>query len=378
MILSESQSLVADTARRFAEAELAPTAAARDRTGDFPTKILRRMGELGLMGVAVAEEWGGAGADYVSLTAAVEQIARGDGAIATIMSTHNSLACLPLVRHGTDSQKERFLVPLARGEHVGGFSITESQSGSNAADIRTRAVQRGDTYVLNGAKQLVTSGSDADTVMVFAATDPDQGPRGITCFIVQKGMPGFRVGRIEEKLGIRASGTAELILEDVEVPAENVLGDVGGGYRIALSSLGTSRIGISAQAVGLAQAALDAAVAYAKERESFGKPIIEHQAVAFRLADMAARIQAARQSTFHAACLADAGQPHHNESSMAKLVSAEMAERVCSDAIQVFGGAGYLADHPVERLYRDARICQIYEGTGDILRMVISRELMRQ
>ena len=377
MILSESQSLVGDMARRFAETELAPTAAERDRTGDYPTEILRRMGELGLMGVAVAEEWGGASADYVSLATAVENIAHGDGAVATVMSTHNSLACLPLVRYGTEQQKERFLKPLARGEHIGAISITESQSGSNAADIRTRAVKSEHGYVLNGAKQLVTSGSDADTVMIFACTDPDTGPRGITGFIVPKGTPGFRVGRIEEKLGIRASGTAELILENVEVPDANVLGDVGGGYRIALASLGTSRIGISAQAVGLAQAALDAAVAYAKERDSFGKPIIEHQAVAFRLADMAAQIEAARQSTLHAACLADAGLPHHNESSMAKLVAAEMAERVCSDAIQTFGGAGYLADYPVERFYRDARICQIYEGTSDILRMVISRELMR-
>ncbi len=377
MILSESQSLVADMARRFAETKLAPTAAERDRTGEYPTEILRRMGELGLMGVAVAEAWGGAGAESVSLATAVENIARGDGAVATIMSTHNSLACLPLVRYGTEQQNERFLKPLARGEHIGAISITESQSGSNAADIRTTAVKSGNGYVLNGVKQLVTSGSDADTVMMLACTDPDSGPRGITCFIVPKATPGFRVGRIEEKLGIRASGTAELILENVEVPDANVLGDVGGGYRIALASLGTSRIGISAQAVGLAQAALDAAVAYAKERESFGKPIIEHQAVAFRLADMAAQIEAARQSTLHAACLADAGLPHHNESSMAKLVAAEMAERVCSDAIQTLGGAGYLADHPVERLYRDARICQIYEGTSDILRMIISRELMR-
>ncbi|MHA1108519.1 MAG: acyl-CoA dehydrogenase family protein, partial [Alphaproteobacteria bacterium] len=340
-------------------------------------EILRRMGEIGLMGVAVPEEWGGAGADYISLTTVVENIARGDGAVATIMSTHNSLGCLPLVRHGTDDQKDRFLRMLASGEHIGGFSITEAQSGSNAADVRTRAVESSGGYVLNGVKQLVTSGSDADTVMVFASTDPDAGARGITCFIVPRGTPGFRVGHIDQKMGIRASGTSELILEDVEIPAANVLGDVGGGYRIALSSLGTSRIGISAQAVGLAQAALDAALAYARERESFGKPIIEHQAVAFRLADMAARIEAARQSTLHAACVADAGRPHHKESSMAKLVAAEMAERVCSDAIQIHGGAGYLTDYPVERLYRDARICQIYEGTGDILRMIISRDLIQ-
>ena len=375
MILTEAQGLIGEAARRFADAELAPTAAERDRTAGWPREILRRMGGLGLMGVAVPAEWGGAGADYLSLTVAVENIARGDGACATIMSTHNSLACLPLLRHGSREQKERFLKPLARGDHVGAFSITESQSGSDAADVRTRAVKDGGGYVLNGVKQLVTSGSQADTVLLFASTDRDAGARGITCFIVPSDTPGFRVGKVEDKVGIRASATAELVLEDVAVPAGQVLGEVGGGYRIALSSLGTSRIGISAQAVGLAQAALDAALAYARERQSFGKPIIEHQAVAFRLADMAAAIEAARQSTYHAACLADAGRAHHKESSMAKLVAAEMAERVCSDAIQIHGGYGYLTDYPVERIWRDARICQIYEGTGDILRMVISRAL---
>ncbi|MDP6173922.1 MAG: acyl-CoA dehydrogenase family protein, partial [Rhodospirillales bacterium] len=338
MILNEAQEMIRDTARRFAETELKPTAAERDRTGDFPTETLRQMGTLGLMGVGVSEEWGGGGADYMSLGLAVEEVATGDGAMATIMSTHNSLGCLPIYRHGTDEQKERFLKSLARGEMVGGFSITESQSGSNAADIRCRATPDGDDYIIDGTKHLVTSGSGADVINLFASTDPAAGPGAICCFIVPMDLPGVEILRVDEKMGIRASGTASISYSQVRVPKDLMLGEPGEGYRIALEALGISRLGIAAQAVGLAQAALNESLAYAKERESFGKPIIHHQAVGFRLADMATQTEAARQLTYQALALLDAGLPFQKESSMAKLFAGEMAERVCSDAVQIFGG----------------------------------------
>ncbi len=378
MILNDAQEMIGETARRFAESELKPTAAERDRTGDFPTETLRKMGALGLMGVAVPEQWGGAGADYTSLAVAVEEIAAGDGALATVMSTHNSLGCLPINRHGSEAQKERFLKPLARGEMVGGFSITESQSGSNAADIRTRARPVDDGYIVNGTKHLVTSGSDADVVNIFASTDAEAGTGAICCFIVPMDTPGVEILRVDEKMGIRASGTASIGFTDVKLSADLMLGQIGQGYQIALESLGISRLGIAAQAVGLAKAALSEALTYAKERESFDKPIIKHQAVAFRLADMATRIEAARQLTHQAVALLDAGQAFQKESSMAKLYAGEMVEKVASDAVQIHGGYGYLKDYPVERIYRDARICQIYEGTGDIQRMVISRMLEKE
>jgi alkylation response protein AidB-like acyl-CoA dehydrogenase len=378
MILNEAQAMIKEMARRFAVSELQPTAAERDRSGAFPTETLRRMGGLGLMGVAVPEQWGGAGADYTSLAVAVEEVAAGDGACATIMSTHNSLGCLPINRHGTDAQKERFLKPLAKGKMIGGFSITESQSGSNAADIRTRATPVDDGYIVNGTKHLVTSGSGADVVNLFASTDPEAGTGAICCFIVPMDTPGVEILRVDKKMGIRASGTASIAFNEVKLSSDLMLGKVGQGYQIALESLGISRLGIAAQAVGLAQAALNEALNYAKERESFDKPIIKHQALAFRLADMATRIEAARQLTHHAVALLDAGLPFLKESSMAKLHAAEMAEKVASDAIQIHGGYGYLNDYPVERIYRDARICQIYEGTNDIQRMVISRALEKE
>jgi alkylation response protein AidB-like acyl-CoA dehydrogenase len=376
MILDDAQSAIYDAARRFAHEVLAPGAAGRDRSGDFPVALLRRMGTLGLMGVAVPERWGGAGGDRLALAAAVEAVSEGDAAIGTIMSTHNSLGCMPFLAYGSDEQRERFLVPLAKGELVGGFAVTESQAGSDASDIRVRAERRGDGYVLSGAKQLVTSGSDAGVILVFARTDADAGSRGITCFIVTPDLPGFRVGRVEDKVGIRASGTAELLFEDVELSADRVLGKPGEGLKIALTSLSSSRIGIAAQAVGIAQAALDTAVAYAREREAFGKPIGEHQAVGFRLADMATQIEAARLLTRQAAWLVDSGQPYQVKSSMAKLFAGRMAERVCSDALQIHGGYGYLRDLPLERYWRDARICQIYEGTNEIQHLIISRALL--
>lgn len=373
--MTPDEEMIRDTAHRFAQAELAPGAAERDRTHRFPAGELRALAGLGMLGVTVPEEWGGAGASYLALTMAVEALAEADASVAVVMSTHNSLACMPIWQHGTEAQKERFLRPLVAGEKLGAVAITEPQAGSNAADVRTRAERRGSGYVLNGAKQFITAGGYADLVVLLASTDPSLGPNGLTCFIVPTDTPGFAVGRVEEKLGIRSSGTAQLLLTDMELGEEHVLGTPGKGYKILLAALAKSRLGIAAQAVGIAQAALDAAVAYAKERRSFGQPIIDHQAVGFRLASMATEVEAARQLTYHAASLCDQGRPFHKESSMAKLFASEMVERVCSQALQTFGGYGYLADFPMERLYRDARICQIYEGTSDVQRMVISRAL---
>jgi len=369
------EEMIAETARRFAEAELMPGAAERDRNSAFPLAEMKKLGEIGLLAICVDEAWGGSGSTYKAMTMAVEEVSRADASIGVVMSTHHSLACMPIDKHGSEAQKERFLKPLARGEKIGAVAITESQAGSNAADIRTRAVRKDGGYVLTGAKQMITAGAFADIVLLLASTDPDAGPRGITCFIVPTETPGFSVARVEEKLGIKASGTAQLVLDGVELGEEHVLGGIGGGYRLMLSALSRSRLGIAAQAVGIAQAALDASLAYARERSSFGKPIIEHQAVAFRLASMATEIEAARRLTYHAAELLDRGRPFQKESSMAKIFAAEMAERVCSQGLQVLGGYGYLCDYPLERLYRDARICQIYEGTSDIQRMVVSRIL---
>jgi butyryl-CoA dehydrogenase len=373
MLLNEEQALVRDTMRAFAQEQLAPNAARWDRDGHFPRAELRTLGELGAMGMVVPDEWGGAGMDYVSLAVALEEIAAGDGATSTIVAVQNSVVCGPLAAFGTDAQKDRYLRPLARGELLGCFCLTEPHVGSDAGAITTRAEKRGDHYVLNGVKQFITTGKHADVAIVFAVTDKAAGKKGISAFVVETATPGYRVARIEEKLGQHASDTAQIAFEDCAVPAANLLGTEGGGYRIALANLEAGRIGIAAQAVGMARAAFDAALSYARERESFGKPIVEHQAVNFRLADMATRIEAARQLIWHAASLRDAGQPCLREASMAKLFASEMAERVCSDAIQIHGGYGYVTDFPVERIYRDVRVCQIYEGTSDIQRLVIGR-----
>ncbi|HKU85105.1 MAG TPA: acyl-CoA dehydrogenase family protein, partial [Casimicrobiaceae bacterium] len=311
----------------------------------------------------------------VSLAVALEEIAAGDGATSTIVSVQNSVVCGPINAFGSDAQKERFLPPLARGELLGCFCLTEPHTGSDAAAIASRAERRGDVYVLNGVKQFITSGANADVAIVFARTDKGAGSKSISAFIVDTKRPGFVVARIEEKLGQRASDTAQIALENCEVPAANLLGAEGDGYRIALANLEGGRIGIAAQAVGMARAALEAALAYAREREAFGKPILEHQAVNFRLADMATKIEVARQMVWHAASLRDAGMPCLAEASMAKLFASEMAEQVASDAIQIHGGYGYVVDFPVERIYRDVRVCQIYEGTSDIQRLVIGRAL---
>jgi butyryl-CoA dehydrogenase len=375
MILTDTQAQIRDAVRAFAQAELAPNAARWDREHHFPREELAALGKLGALGVVTPERWGGAGLDYVSLAVALEEIAAGDGATSTIVSVQNSVVCGPIQAFGTDAQKEKYLKPLARGETLGCFCLSEPQVGSDAGAIATRAERHGDHYVLNGVKQFITTGKNADVAVVFAVTDKAAGKKGISGFVVETATPGYVVARIEEKLGQRASDTAQIVFENCKVPATNLLGREGEGYRIALSNLEAGRIGIAAQAVGMARAAFDAALAYARERTSFGKVLTEHQAVNFKLADMATQVEVARQMVWHAAALRDAGQPCLKEASMAKLFASEMAERVCSDAIQVHGGYGYVGDFPVERIYRDVRVCQIYEGTSEIQRLVIGRAL---
>ena len=375
MEASETQALIRDTARDFARTRLAPGAAMRDRESRFPAAEIAEMGALGFMGMLVPDEWGGTGADHVAYAMAIEEIAAADGACSTIMSVHNSVVCMPVLRFGGAAQRERFLRPLARGAMLGCFCLTEPQAGSDASALQTRARRDGDHWVLDGTKQFVTSGARADLAIVFAVTDPAGGKRGISAFLVPTSSPGWAVARLEDKLGQRASDTAQIRLDGVRVPADMMLGAEGEGYRIALANLEGGRIGIAAQAVGMARAAHEAALAYAKERHSFGQPLVAHQAVAFRLADMATRIAAARLLVLDAARKRDAGAPCLTEASMAKLYASEIAEKVCSDAIQIHGGYGYLADFPVERIYRDVRVCQIYEGTSDIQRLVIARAL---
>jgi butyryl-CoA dehydrogenase len=375
MLLSDEQRLIRDTMRAFARERLAPNAARWDREHHFPREELAALGELGALGMVVPEAWGGAGTDYVSLALALEEIAAGDGATSTIVSVQNSVVCGPIAAFGTDAQKAQYLRPLAAGRKLGCFCLTEPQAGSDAGAIATRAEARDGDYVLSGVKQFITSGRNADVAIVFAVTDRTAGKKGISAFIIDTTTPGFIVSRVEDKTGQRASDTAQITLDNCRVAAENRLGTEGAGYRIALANLEAGRIGIAAQAVGMARAAFDAALAYARERTSFGKPIIEHQAVNFRLADMATAIEAARALVLSAAVLRDAGQPCLKEASMAKLFASEMAERVCSDAIQIHGGYGYVTDFPVERIWRDVRVCQIYEGTSDIQRLVIGRSL---
>jgi len=375
MILSEEQLLIQETARRFAQERLAPNSAQWEREAAFPPGIMRELGELGFMGMTVPVEWGGAGADNVAYSLALQEIAGGDGALATVVSGHNSVGVMPILNYGTEAQKQRYVRDLATGAKLSAFCLTEPQGGSDAAALRTRATRRGDSYVLSGTKQFITSGATADIALVFAVTDPSAGKRGISAFIVDTKTPGYTVSRIEKKMGQNASDTCEIRLEDAVIPAENLLGEEGRGYRIALANLEGGRIGIASQCVGMAQAALDIAVRYSHEREAFGKPIFEHQAVSFRLADMAANLQAARQLTLHAAALKDAGRPCLIEASMAKLFASETAEKICSDAIQTLGGVGYIQDFGVERIYRGVRGAKIYEGTNDIQRLVISRSL---
>ncbi len=377
MLLSDEQRLIRDTARQFAQERLAPNAAAWDREARFPREAIDEMAGLGFLGMLVPEDYDGVGADNLSYALALMEVAEGDGSCSTVMSVHNSVGCMPLLRYGSEAQKERFLKPMARGEMLGAFCLTEPQAGSDAAALRTKARKDGNHFVLDGVKQFITSGRNADVAIVFAVTDPDKGKKGISAFIVPTDTPGYEIASTEQKLGQKASDTCQISLEACRLTPDHLLGEEGEGYRIALSNLEGGRIGIAAQSVGMARAAYQAALSYAKERQSFGKPIVEHQAVGFRLADMATQIHAAELMVIEAARLRDAAQPCLKEASMAKLFASEMAERVCSDAIQIHGGYGYLSDFPVERIYRDVRVCQIYEGTSDVQRMVIGREIAK-
>ena len=376
MLLTQEQEMIRDMARDFARRRLAPHSAEWERTSTFPKDALKEMGALGFLGMTVPSEWGGANADYVAYALALEEIAAGDGAVSTIMSGHNSVGCMPILEYGTIPQKDKYLRPMASGAQLCAFCLTEPQSGSDASALQTTAKRRGDFYVLNGTKQFITTGKNADLALVFAVTDPGAGKRGISAFIVETSRPGYRVGRIEKKMGQNASDTCEIHFDDLELPVENRLGEEGQGYRIALSNLEGGRIGIAAQAVGMARAAMEIAIGYAQERKSFGKRIIEHQAVAFRLADMATGVEASRQLVLHAATLRSSGLSCLREASMAKLFATETAERVCSDAIQTLGGAGYMEESGVERIFRAVRGAKIYEGTNDIQRLVISRALV--
>ena len=373
MILTQEQEMIRDSMRAFAQERLAPFAGEWDRNHTFPAEALKELGALGALGMVVPEEWDGAGMDYLSLVLTLEEIAAGDGATSTIVSVQNSLACGITMKYGSAEQKETWLKPLARGDSLGCFCLTEPHTGSDASSITTRADRDGDHFVINGVKQFITTGKYADVAIVFAVTDRAAGKKGISCFLVPTATPGYIVARIEEKMGQHASDTAQILFENCRVPAAALLGKEGDGYRIALSNLEAGRIGIAAQSVGMARAAFEAAVRYAKERNTFGVPIIEHQAVNFRLADMATQLDAARLMVWRAAALKDAGRPCLTEASMAKMFASEMAEKVCSDAIQIHGGYGYVSDFPVERIYRDVRVCQIYEGANDIQRLVISR-----
>ena len=375
MILTQEQEMIRDSMRAFAQERLAPFAAEWDRDHTFPAQALKELGELGALGMCVPEEWGGAGMDYMSLVLTLEEIAAGDGATSTIVSVQNSLPCGIINKYGTDTQKEEWLKPLARGEKLGCFCLTEPHTGSDASAITTRADRDGDSFVLNGVKHYITTGKYAQMAIVFAVTDKAAGKKGISCFLVPTATPGYSVARVERKMGQHASDTCQIVFDNCRVPATALLGKEGEGYKIALSNLEAGRIGIASQAVGMARSAFEAAVRYAKDRQTFGVPIIEHQAVNFRLADMATQLDAARLMVWRAAQLKDAGKPCLKEASMAKMFASEVAEKVCSDAIQIHGGCGYTDESPVERIARDVRVCQIYEGANDIQRLVIGRAI---
>jgi len=375
MLLSEDHLAVQDAVRSYVQEQIAPHAARWDKEHHFPAEQLRGLAALGCYGVAVPAEYDGAGLDYLALALILEEIAAGDGGTSTVVSVNNCPVCAILLAWGSEAQKQRWLKPLARGEMLGAFCLTEPHVGSEAAGLRTTARRDGDHYVLDGVKQFVTSGRNGDLAIVMAVTDKAAGKKGISAFVVPTATPGYRVARLEDKMGQHSSDTAQIVLEDCRVPLEHRLADEGMGLKIALSGLEGGRIGIAAQSLGMARAAFDAALKYAKDRVAFGRPIFEHQAVQFRLAGMATRIEAARQLTHHAATLKDAGRPCLKEAAMAKLYASEMAERVCSAAIQIHGGYGYVSDFPVERIYRDVRVCQIYEGTSDVQKILIGRAL---
>lgn len=374
---TEEQVMFRDMARQFAQAQIAPHAQAWEQAGWIDDQVVAQMGELGLLGMVVPEQWGGSYLDYVAYALAVEEVSAADAAMGTLMSVHNSVGCGPILKFGSTAQQDTWLPRLASGQAIGCFCLTEPHAGSEAHNLRTRAERQGEEWVLNGAKQFVTNGRRAELAIVFAVTDPELGKKGLSAFLVPTSTPGFIVDRSEHKLGIKASDTCAITLSDCRIPAENLLGERGKGLSIALSNLEGGRIGIGAQAVGIARAALEAALRYGAERVQFGQPIVEHQSVANLLADMHTRVNAARLLVLHAARLRSAGLPCLSEASQAKLFASEMAEWVCSKALQIHGGYGYLEDYPVEKYYRDARITQIYEGSSEIQRLLIARELVR-
>ncbi|RDX37524.1 acyl-CoA dehydrogenase [Kangiella sp. HD9-110m-PIT-SAG07] len=375
MILTEEQTMIQDMARGYVQERIAPFSEEWDKNKTFPAEALQGLGELGFYGMLVPEQWGGSEIGYTAAALVLEEIAAGDGACSTVISVTNSVGCMPILNYGTDEQKEKFLKPMASGEALGAFCLTEPHAGSDAADLKTKAVKKDDHYILNGVKQFITSGKNGQVAIVFAVTDPDAGKKGISAFIVPTDTPGYIVANIEDKMGQNASDTAQIVFEDCKIPAANLLGKEGEGYKIALSGLEGGRIGIAAQSVGMARAAYEYALEYSKDRTSFGKPIIKHQAIQFKLAEMATQVEAARNMVLNAAQLRDAGKPCLKEACMAKLFASETAEKVCSEAIQVLGGYGYLKDYPVERIYRDVRIAQIYEGTSEVQKMVIARAI---
>jgi alkylation response protein AidB-like acyl-CoA dehydrogenase len=375
--LNEEQRMIQEMARNFTEKEVAPMAAQLDESHEFPVDLAKKMGELGLMGVAVPEEYGGAGMDYICYVVALEEICAACANTGVVMSANNSLACGPILAHGSEEQKQKFLAPIASGEKIGCFGLTEPGAGSDAAGQKTTAVLDGDEWVLNGNKIFITNGTHADTAVVFAMTDKEKGHRGISAFIVEKGTAGFSVGAAEKKLGINASGTAELVFEDCRIPKDNLLGEEGKGFKVALQTLDGGRIGIAAQAVGIARGAMEQSIRYSLEREQFGQPIAKFQAIQWMLADMATEIDAARLLAYRAAYLQTNKQPYSKEAAMAKLFASEMAMKTTNKAIQVHGGYGYSREYPVERNFRDAKITEIYEGTSEIQRIVIASHLLR-
>ena len=375
MLLTPDHEAIRDALRDFAQTELWPHAARWDREKTFPREALRGLAALGAYGVCVPEEWGGAGLDYLGLALVIEEIAAGDGGTSTVISVTNCPVNAILMRYGNAAQKKQWLTPLAQGEMLGAFCLTEPHAGSDASSLRTTAVKDGDAYVINGVKQFITSGQNGDVAIVVAVTDKGAGKKGMSAFLVPTKAPGYVVARLEDKLGQHSSDTAQINFDNCRIPAENLIGHEGEGYAIALGGLEGGRIGIAAQSLGMARSALDVAIAYAKDRQSFGQPIFNHQAVGFRLAECATQLEAARQLTWHAAALRDAGRPCLKEAAMAKLFASEMAEKVCSAAIQTLGGYGYVNDFPLERIYRDVRVCQIYEGTSDVQKMLIQRAL---
>ncbi|WP_018133027.1 acyl-CoA dehydrogenase [Effusibacillus pohliae] len=374
--LTQEQQDIRDMVRQFAQKEIAPRAAQIDEEDRFPRDIIRKMGELGLLGIPIPEEWGGVGADFLSYMLAIEEISYASAAVGVILAVHTSVATMPILKFGTDEQKRRYLEKMATGQLLGGFALTEPHAGSDASRIATRAVKQGDHYILNGSKVFITNGGEADLYITFAVTDPGAGANGISAFIVEKDTPGFTVGKKEKKMGLNGSATASLIFEDAKVPAAQLLGQEGEGFKIAMSNLDGGRIGIAAQALGIARAAFDAALAYTKQREQFGKPVAEFQGVQFMLADMATRIEAARLLVYRAAMLRDQGLSCKKEASMAKLFATDTAMAVTTDAVQLHGGYGYIKEYPVERYMRDAKVTQIYEGTNQIQRIVVAKNLL--